>query len=281
MTTVIQDTKAGPTSRIVSVDPPTARRWLESNTRNRPISSVVVARYRRDMDSGQWPFTADPIRFSAEGALLDGQHRLTALSTLDDSITIPMLVVRGLPEESQLFMDQGRKRSAGQQLALLGVKNSNNIAAAAKVFIMWQSGLMFKDNKIAQLITSAQIQAWVAANPDLVELEHDLHGKFTVVDAPDSSTCAAAFRFSEVDTAATVEFFGLLASGVGLTHGHPILALDKRLRRIRKEGIKVSTRDYIAFFVLAWNAWRDGRSLTKFQRPLGGSWSAANFPTPH
>lgn len=36
----------------------------------------------------------------------------------------------------------------------------------------------------------------------------------------------------------------------------------------------------IAFFVLAWNAFRDERQLSKFQRPNGGSWSRDNYPEP-
>jgi hypothetical protein len=281
MIDLIQHEAGTTTSRIVSVDPPTARRWLEANKRNRPILATAVERYRRDMAAGQWIFTADPLRFSASGMLLDGQHRLTALSMLDDSITITMLVIRGLPEDTQLFMDQGVKRTPGAQLALLGVKNANHVASAARLFIVWQSGLMFRDTSVAGLITSAQIQAWVADNADLVELEHELHGKLSLVDGAPSVSTAAAFSFARVDRDEAINFISLLASGADLYEGHPILTLDKRLRRIRKEGIKVSNRDLLAFFVQAWNAWRDGRQMSKFQRPRGGSWSPANFPSPH
>lgn len=59
------------------------------------------------------------------------------------------------------------------------------------------------------------------------------------------------------------------------------VTLDKRLQRMRREGLKMPERDYLALFILAWNAWRDGKQMSKFQRPRGGRWSEANFPEPH
>lgn len=99
-------------------------------------------------------------------------------------------------------------------------------------------------------------------------------------DAPPSVAAAAALGFMQIDAADTVEFFTLLARGAG-TQGHPIVTLDKRLQRQRREGLKMPHRDYLALFILAWNAWRDGKQMSKFQRPRGGRWSEDNFPEPH
>lgn len=273
---IFTTTAPKPTTSIITVSPEMARRWLEHNKHNRPIAKSIVARYRSDMASGNWAFTADPIRFAVSGNLLDGQHRLHALGELDNA-SIPLLVVRGLPEESQLFMDQGRKRSPGQQLALLGVKNSNNVAAAAKQYMLWQSSVMFKDSS-KQSVSSPQIQQWVADNPELVNAMNTHLPALNTPDAPPSITQAAFIRFTEIDSDAASQFFTMLASGAGLNDGDPILALDKRLRRIRKEGLRASSRDMLALFILAWNAWRDGRSLSKFQKPKGSVWTVANFP---
>lgn len=112
------------THTIVMVSAETAKRWLAHNKRNRNISPTDVQRYRLDMEAGLWRFAADPIRFDVNGNLIDGQHRLTALSELAD-ICLPMLIVRGLPPETQKVMDQGRKRTPGQQLYLSGIKDAN------------------------------------------------------------------------------------------------------------------------------------------------------------
>lgn len=267
-----------PTTSTMMVGAETAQRWLDTNKRNRPISPVTVAKYMRDMKAGQWVFTADPVRFDIDGNLLDGQHRLTALAACED-VTIPMLIVRGLPSAAQFKMDQGRKRTTDQQLAMKGVANSAAVAASVRLYIAWQEGLLFRDNKHLQLISSPQVESWIEDRPDDVELFGSLLSHIRGCDIAPSVGGAAAFRFMEIDREGCREFFRLLATGAGV-EGHPIVALDRRLARIRREGLKASQRDLLAFFVLAWNAWRDNRDMTKFQRPRGGAWTKDNFPTP-
>lgn len=262
---------------IIMVDAATAVRWLTRNVKNRPLNQRIVQRYRSDMTAGRWTMAGDPIRFDTEGHLLDGQHRLTALSETD--LTIPLLVVRGLPSESQSVMDQGRKRTAGDQLALRGVKNSMNVAAAVKQYLIWQEGMLFRDTKVASEITSPRIEAWVESHPGSIDAYHGLSTLTRQNDAPPSIAGAAALRFLEIDADAAMQFFTLLARGAG-TEGHPIVTLDKRLARQRREGLKMPHRDYLALFILAWNAWRVGKQLLKFQRPRGGRWSEDNFPEP-
>ena len=105
------------TANKIAVTPEIARQWLLNNVHNRPVSATTVEKYRINMIAGQWKYAADPIRFAIGGNLLDGQHRLIALAGIPDEvgIAVPFLVVRGLPQESQKYMDQGSKRGAGQQ----------------------------------------------------------------------------------------------------------------------------------------------------------------------
>ena len=87
-------------------------------------------------------------------------------------------------------------------------------------------------------------------------------------------------RFLMVDDAATAEFFHLLATGAG-REGHPIVALDQLLRNMRRNRQVLPERDVLAYFILAWNAWRDGKPLSRMQGPRGGAWTSDNFPVPH
>lgn len=266
------------THSIVMVDPEMAGRWLQSNTHNRPLRERLVTRYRADMEAGLWTMAADPIRFDHTGALLDGQHRLAALADLSDRITIPFLVVRGLPPESQGVMDQGAKRTPGDQLALAGVRNSNAVAAAVKKFIIWRNGAIFRDTKL-QVVSAPAIEAWVAEHPGDIQFFQSIWGIVRQNDAPPSIAGAAAIQFTRIDPEACEEFFTLLARGAG-GEGHPITTLDKRLQRHRREGLKMPDRDYLSLFILAWNAWRSGKAMSKFQRPRGGRWSEDNYPEP-
>lgn len=266
------------TSRML-VSSATATRWLDRNKRNRPISAIAVEKYRRDMLAGRWVYDASPIRFDQLGNLLDGQHRLTALAMCDD-LTLPFLVVRGLPTETQMVMDQGRKRTAGSQLAIKGVRNAQNVASGTKVFLLWEGGYLFRDSRAASAsVTTPTIEAWVEENADLVAQVCEYLQSLRNTDAPPSTTFAAAIAFHRIDPAMSKEFFHSLAAG-GKPVGHPINTLDKRLQRIRRESQRLSTRDYLALLIQAWNAYRCGRKITQFLRPAGGSWTAANFPEP-
>lgn len=266
------------THAIVMVTPEMAERWLEHNTHNRKLRQRTISRYRADMEAGLWTMAADPIRFDRSGGLLDGQHRLVALSELPDVVTIPFLVVRGLPAESQGVMDQGVKRTPGDQLALNGVRNANAVAASIKKLLIWRSGTMFRDTKLQQ-VSAPQIEAWVADHSGDVDFFNSIWNLVRQNDAPPSVAGAAAIEFASIDPQACERFFTLLARGAG-GEGHPITTLDKRLQRTRREGLKMPDRDYLALFILAWNAWRAGKTMSKFQRPRGGRWSEANFPEP-
>ncbi|MFT4088170.1 MAG: hypothetical protein QM658_13675 [Gordonia sp. (in: high G+C Gram-positive bacteria)] len=56
--------------------------------------------------------------------------------------------------------------------------------------------------------------------------------------------------------------------------------LRERFDRLQQQRVTTSDRDAVAFFVVAWNAWRDGRRMTKLQRPKGDAWTSETFPKP-
>lgn len=268
------------THTVVPVTPEIAKRWLAKNKKNRKIRQAVVQRYRTDMAADRWEFAGDPIRFDYFDNLIDGQHRLTALSELENA-SIPMLVIRGLPPEMQSVMDQGSRRTPGDQLGLKGIPQATTVAAAVKQYLIWEEGLLFRDAKLViGSITTTRIEEWVDNNPVQLANFQKVITLTKQNDAPPRIAGAAAIRFMQVDPEAAVEFLTLLARGAG-TQGHPIVTLDKRLASMRRAGVKIPDRDYLALFVTAWNAWRDGRQMAKFQRPKGGSYDDNNFPEPH
>ena len=229
------------------------------------------------METGVWQFAADPIRFDTEGNLLDGQHRLQALANCESGTKIRFLVVYGLEAESQLVMDQGRKRSAGQQLSMLGVPNSSNVASGVRIHLIRITGMLFRDTKESQVVASAgAIEKWVRENPDVVEGLHPLVYLMRTTDAPPSVAYAAGIAFWELSPDRCKEFFHLLSAGAG--RGHPINALDKRLQRIRRAQTPVTKREALGMFFQTWNSWVENRTIDRIQRPRGGSYTSDNFP---
>lgn len=283
MTTKLFDANHVPASfepEVVMVDAPKAREWLVKNVRNRPISTAAVNRYKADMESGLWRFAADPIRFDYQGNLIDGQHRLSAIASAKQGTALPMLVVYGLESEAQLVMDQGRKRDAGQQLAMLGYKHAPAIAAGARLLILWQSGNLFGDGAKTGRITAPMIQEWVIVHPELVRVVNDHPHFIKTLGARPSVTLAFLFKVAAQRKSLAIEFFGLLHDRSELPKGSPILALDNKFRDYDSSAATIEyQRDQLGYYLLAWNAWIDRRSLTKLQKPKGG-WTSRNFPEP-
>lgn len=265
------------THSVVVVTPEMAKRWLGTNANNRRLRDARIAKYRGDMEEGRWTFAGDPIRFDVNGNLVDGQHRLLALA--DAAVSgVGFLVIRGLPPEAQSVMDQGAKRTAGDQLQMRGVKNAASVAAAVKQFMIWEQGLLFRDTKVVHSeISTPAIEQWVRNHS--IEVEH-LNESMHYVRQCESRPMvggAAFLIFQAVDAAGAAEFFHRLATGAG-TSGDPINTLDQKLRRQRRAGQRVTARDELATFIQAWNAWRDGRTVTQLLRPKGGAWTPKNFP---
>ena len=100
--------------------------------KQRSIISSHVDKLKQAMNNGEFiEAVINPIFISDTDLLLDGQNRLTALSHTDK--TIPFFVVRGLPEETFVYLDQNRPRSAKDALKGRGVKNPDKVASTAKL----------------------------------------------------------------------------------------------------------------------------------------------------
>lgn len=101
------------------ITPATARKWLDSHNRgNRPLNNRHVSMLASDMGRKQWRLTHEPIAFEVGGRLIDGQHRLAAV--VQSKRSQKMYVARNLSEETQLFIDNGRRRSLADAAAFDG-----------------------------------------------------------------------------------------------------------------------------------------------------------------
>ena len=273
---------------VVMADADDAIAWLTRNQNNRTLREQVITRYNRDMVSGRWHYAADPIRFDADGNLQDGQHRLTALAlTKGTGVKIPLLIVRGLPDKARDVMDQGVRRSIGDQLQMRGTKNAHFVGSAVRNYLMWEQFMASGDPMQAMslssrsTVTTPEVEEWVEKHRDVEDFMATIASLLRRTDAPYAIAGAAALKFREIDPEEAVQFFRILATGSDGGEGHPITTLDKRLARNRREGLRISQQENLAMIVQSWNAWRDGRSILRFQRPRAGSmWMVGNFPVP-
>lgn len=249
---------------------------------NRNANERNIQKYRRDMEDGLWDYTGAPLVFDKLGFLTDGQHRLRALSGAESGTVVRFLLVLGISRDSQKSMDQGKPRTTGEQLSLLGVKNATTVASVAKHLWMREEIGEFRALQPKNVSTAQTIEVVEDLRP---ELEDALRYLETTRKLASSAylLIAAHVVLSRVDKAAAEEFFIALSTGAGLEMGHPVLTLREKLVALKldtKVDATVRRMDQLAYTYIAWNFFRAGRPLKVLRRPYGGSWTAENFPVP-
>jgi len=80
----------------------------------------------------------NPIHISDTGKLMDGQHRLTALTRTGR--TVQLLMAYGIPEKSFAYFDQDRPRSLRDALQTNSIPNADKVAPAAKLLYQLITG---------------------------------------------------------------------------------------------------------------------------------------------
>lgn len=259
--------------------PQDAHDLLKNNPVNRTIKESVVSRYEADMLAGLWRQNGETIKVAHDGALLDGQHRLSA--QIRANLTLSWLVVRGLPNEVQASMDLGTGRQLHEQAEILGIEATREEWAALKDFRSYVENGLKSKGTAATRPTTPQMMAWVKENPEILEiiqaLNDELHPRRMKGVKPGQLLAVAAV-FSFIDENDTRDFFEGLLSGANLTDGSPILALRNRLLRVFSDREKITDLERWGYYITAWNAYRQGHIVTRIQAPRGGF--TKKFPTP-
>jgi hypothetical protein len=127
------------TTRVEVITPEQAREYLKMNTTNRPLSKGLVERYAAEMRGGGWKTNGEAICFAENGALFDGQHRLSAI--IKAGVPVEMLVVRGCDNDSFMTYDSGKTRTAADVMGALGVVSSTCVAGIVRRYILMRDGL--------------------------------------------------------------------------------------------------------------------------------------------
>lgn len=264
-----------PVATVERVTPAIATAWLASNHGNRNIRSKAVALLARDMAAGDWRFTGEAIKFDADGTLLDGQHRLMAV--VQSGAAIDMLIIRGLDRDAQRVMDSGAKRSAADALGWGGHKNTNLLAAAARL------GLEIERDDANRLFTHSEVVAYVDENPDLLDVITAASAARKYVPMKPAAIAYSWLLLSRVDARAAASFFDALINNATDGRGDPRNTLLRRLATARqnKETLRAATE--VQFVVRAWNAWRRKEELHVLRAKAGngrGGTVSVQIPEP-
>jgi hypothetical protein len=262
----------------VKIDAVMAAQILDgANTRNRTIAWTKVSEWSREMQKGNWVYNpSDALSFSNVPTLLNGQHRL--LSVLDCGVPQEFALATGVDPAAQDVMDTGLKRSAAHQLSLSGYADPKQLAAIARVALLWEQKTITSGLRSPSTPT---VRTWVEST--------DAEGhRFAIGAAKRVSalfklrpgvTGAAAYEAWVRGPELAEQFFSSLCEGSDLEPDNPILVLRNYLTRQNAIGTRFREPHQLWLLVSTWNTWRSERTLKKISSP--SEWSAASFPRMH
>jgi hypothetical protein len=263
------------------VTPDKAHEWLGQNQGNRHLSPSVVQRYATDMRNGDWRVTGDPLRFTRDGRLLDGQHRLAAV--IAAQVTVPMVVIRNVPDNAQEVIDSGLRRRLSDSLAMRGASDVLQLAATVRFSWWWDQGfgdarrtytnaqgLAYYERHAVHLVMGNRLASQVSTRPLLFRR---------------SAMAAVMARITASGYGADADdFISKLRSGADLGEGEAILTLRRWSMNaaIGENQANLGSSDwaqqlYAAMAVKAWNAHAVGRPLIQLKWVRSGK-SAEDFP---
>lgn len=277
MTNVDQPATMPSPGEVVMIDPDTARELLGRNTHNRPPRKMAVDSYAQDMGNGDWRWTGDPIRLAIDGTVLDGQHRL--LAVIESGVTLPFLVVSGLPMEAQENIDAGVPRKFQDVLALRGEASASSLAALVRKVHDWKAGK--RSFGAGGKATHAQLSRTLEAHPELRHFQK-VAGNAAAAwgDMPASLIGLAWWVFDAIDREDADHFFTRLSDGQNLSSGDPIYELRKQLASMRNNVRGERSQRYmLALTIKAWNAYRRGEKVLQLKFREGGA-KPEQFPEP-
>lgn len=273
--------KEQPIATIESISPADATKYLnkESMPVNRNISQDWVKELARRMASGQWnPAAYEPIHFDTNNHMINGQHRLRALTLAD--VSIEFLVVRNCSPDAIFNIDTGRGRSLGSFLELHGERDGRVLAGTIALYSNYlKTGYVQKFGGGHGRDTIKESMDLLGEHPGLRESNHRGMKINRFVRGGGSRWGTLHYIFTSIDDEDADGFFEQLVSGVDLKEGDPILALRKRLQDHALNPHIMQSREHSAIIIKTWNHYRAGSKIDRINWKGGGMRPEA-FPKP-
>jgi hypothetical protein len=240
------------------VTPQVALRLLEFNSNNRPFKELNVEALRRDMElGGAWTDNREPVRFgllpSGIPYLMDGQHRLTALSRCSCNTHVILTFHLDVPEQVASTIDIGAKRSPGDMLSRSGIENSALMAAMAARLMAFEAGSEMSGRKFS----STEKERYVLKNHDEMILANQRAGSLVGIVKPRSVVATALFIINRAasNSSHVDDFVTALREGERGTFAYRDW--------FQRKGEKETPERRIEVLCRCWNSFRAGETLTR------------------
>jgi hypothetical protein len=226
--------------KVVTVTPDMATRWLternpsaaETSDGNRRIGGVAKT-YAEAMTSGSWHVSPQNVfAFDETGRLIDGQHRLKAITI--SRTPIEFLVQVGWPRESFAFIDIGMIRQAKQ---FAPGPYANDRIAAAHILAALNGAAPYRDLISALSKDIAEELEWCGDWAEMDDLVIPIARCYKATKINRSLHLAMLCMASRTQHAHMIEsWLDGLTSGAGLTKTDPRLHLRERWNQAKTLG---------------------------------------------
>jgi hypothetical protein len=252
---------------IRTITPTIAKEMLKRNPNNRRLSETHVNFLAKEMTNGNWMFDAQPIRLSESGALLDGQHRLSAIVKSDTQQQF--LVIKGVDEEAFKVMDTGKIRSAGDIFSIEGIPNYHTASAATRLIMNIKSGDRSRGDSGATKPSNTDILNYYNEHPEISEFSvkaEELYRRFNRV-MPPSQIAGLMYLTHERSVTDSEIFWNKLCTGLDVPTKSPIDFLRRKLfddKYVNTTKLKQTHK--LALIFKTWNHFRSGIEEVKYIR---------------
>lgn len=225
---------------------------------NRKMKKDVVARYANDMKAGRWKENGESIVIDRHGAVIDGQHRLKAVSLA--GIPCGFILVEGVQRSVFDTFDIGKNRSASDTLQVIGKRNVKALASVLRMIDDYKRNGTdaFTRKASSKGDQSFDVQNALESYPDSEESTAFCHSHcHHLVMRPLSVAGTFHYLFGEIDYYERNVFFDCLLKMSFCGDGCPVKALASVHQNSKTINHMNSNRAVrCAYWIKSWNAFR-------------------------
>jgi len=248
-------------TKTLMFDRELAEAVLRLNTGNRRVNRRKIDQLARQMKSGEFENTGEPIIISAEGVINNGQHRLLALVEAD--VALDMDVRFGIPRKAFSKTDTGTSRSSADVLTIKGVGAGGQVASAVRLLVLYRRGL---PGSIREFVSNDEVAQAFDGWSDIEEVIARVNQHAFPKAVKSTPLYSTAFLASRTSAKGKLDaWLDAVATGLEVSRDNPAYQLRERLMRgiDAPIGTREGQLERFALIIKSWNLWSKGETITK------------------
>lgn len=267
-------------SVVIEIAPEVADKLLKlSNTRNRPMQRNHAAAMEALLAADEYAVTGDTVKFSKSGVLIDGQHRLEG--AVKGKRVLVTHVIFGLPDDIFDVIDQGKKRTPADILAMLDIPAPAMVAAAitwVKRLESGDSGGEYSGHYSRRHLTPRKIRELALGEmKDVAKYVREAEHIRVAYKHPPSMVCGLLYLIGRYDAGVARDFAHEWATGAKTGRNRNFDVLAQRISQVAHGNNGVVSRPLrAAMLIQTFNHWHAHRIAA----PRSLTWrKGMTFPT--